>query len=179
MAIGPKDTRVKDSSMGTVARVSVKPRISGEVGLPKGAVPSLRVTLDGAEGDYNNYRARTLGGDRDQALLLVTEDLLESLRDEGWPVQPGDLGENLTLTGIREADLGPGVQLRVGEVSVVITKPCEPCTELYTLPYIGEARGPAFLKAAMDRRGWYARVLAPGSIAAGSPVSVIVGAAAT
>jgi MOSC domain-containing protein YiiM len=71
------------------------------------------------------------------------------------------------------------VQLRVGEVSVVITKPCEPCTELYTLPYIGEARGPAFLKAAMDRRGWYARVLAPGSIAAGSPVSVIVGAAAT
>lgn len=165
--------------MGTAVRLSIKPRVAGEVGLPKRAASSLRVTLDGAEGDYNNYRARTLSGDRDQALLVVTQDILDALRAEGYPVQPGDLGENLTLAGIREADLRPGVHLKVGEVSIVISKPCEPCTELYTLPYIGEARGPAFLKAATDRRGWYARVLAPGMIVEGCPVSVVAGVTAT
>jgi MOSC domain-containing protein YiiM len=159
--------------MGSIVRLSVKPEVAGEVGLPKHAVPSLRVTLDGAEGDYNRYRTHKLGGDRDQALLVVTQELLTVLAADGWPVHPGDLGENVTISGIREDDLRPGVRLQVGEVTVAITKPCDPCTELFTLPYVGPERGPAFLAATAGRRGWYAKVLIPGEITAHSPVTLI------
>jgi MOSC domain-containing protein YiiM len=163
----------------SIVQLSVKSRVRGEVGLPKRAVPQLRVTVDGAEGDYNHYRASQLAGDLDQALLVVTLDLLSTLAAEGWPVRPGDLGENLTLAGVAEDTLGPGVQLRVGEVTLVITKPCDPCTELYTLPYIGDERGPAFLKATAGRRGWYAKVLVPGEITTHSVVSLTPTAAVT
>jgi len=158
--------------MGSIVRLSVKSQAAGEVGLPKHAVPSLRVALDGAEGDYNSYRTRKLGGDRDQALLVVTQELLTALAADGWPVHPGDLGENVTVSGIREDDLRPGVRLQMGEVTVAITKPCDPCAELYTLPYVGEERGPAFLAATTGRRGWYAKVLTPGEITAHSSVTL-------
>ncbi len=158
--------------MGSIVRLSVKPQVAGELGLPKRAVPSLRVTLDGAEGDYNRYRTRKLKGDRDQALLVVTQELLTALAAEGWPVHPGDLGENVTVSGIREDDLRPGVRLQMGEVTVAITKPCVPCTELYSLPYVANERGPAFLAATAGRRGWYARVLTPGEITARSSVTL-------
>jgi MOSC domain-containing protein YiiM len=158
--------------MGSIVRLSIKPEVAGMVGLPKHAVASLRVTLDGAEGDYNNYRTRRLAGDRDQALLVVTQELLIALAADGWPVRPGDLGENVTVSGIREGDLRPGVQLQMGEVTVAITKPCDPCTELFTLPYVGEERGPAFLAATAGRRGWYAKVLTPGEITAHSSVTL-------
>ncbi len=157
-------------SSGSIARLSLKPKIAGEVGLPKRSVPVLQVSPAGAEGDYNNYRATQLAGDPDQALLLVTEELLARLNADGWPVAPGDLGENLTLAGIPESGLAPGVRLEAGAVRLEISKPCDPCTELYTLPYVGKERGPAFLKATAGRRGWYARVLAPGEIAVGAAV---------
>jgi MOSC domain-containing protein YiiM len=165
--------------MGIILRLSVKPQVPGEFGLPKRPVPSLRITLDGAKGDYNHYRTRKLNSDGDQALLIVTEDLLDTLRSEGWPVQPGDLGENLTISGIQESDLRPGVGLQTGDVRLSITKPCDPCTELYTLPYVGKERGPAFLEATAGRRGWYAKVLAPGELTSGCAVSLTTVAAVT
>jgi MOSC domain-containing protein YiiM len=158
--------------MAAIVQLSVKPQVPGQAGLPKRAVPILRITPDGAEGDYNHYRTRKRGGDRDQAVLVVTQDLLSALTAEGWPVQPGDLGENLTISGLREADLGPGVRLQVGEVSLAITKRCDPCTELYNLPYVGKERGPAFLEAMAGSRGWYAKVLAPGVLRPGATVTL-------
>jgi MOSC domain-containing protein YiiM len=113
-----------------------------------------------------------LSGDLDQALLLLTDEVLEQLRTEGWPVEPGDLGENVTLTGISEGCLGPGARLRFGEVLVEITIPCDPCTELYVLPYVGPGRGPAFIRTLAGRRGWYARVLHVGTIEVGMVVDL-------
>ena len=158
---------------GHVLRLSVKPRTPGEHGLPKQAVSELRVTRAGATGDHNNYRTRTLGGDPDQAILLLTDEALRSLDAEGWPVRPGDLGENITLGGVPEADLRPGVRLALGEVLLEVTHRCDPCTELYSLPSIGAARGPEFLRVAVDRRGWYARVLAEGVIRPDTPVRLL------
>lgn len=157
---------------GSISRLSIKPKVPGEVGLPKHAVQTLRLTPAGAEGDYNHYRTVDLGGDPDQALLIVTEDLLAQLGAEGWPVQPGDLGENLTLRGVAESSLEPGSCLMVGAVRISITKPCDPCTNLYALPYVGKERGPAFLKATVGRRGWYARVTSGGTIQTGAEVGV-------
>jgi len=156
-----------------VLRLSVKPETPGEFGLRKRSVTQLRITAAGAEGDYNRYRAETLGGDGDQALLLMTQDLLDTLGGEGWPVAPGDLGENLTLGGIRESSLSPGVRMRLGGAEIEITKACVPCTETYSLPYIGQERGPAFVRALVGRRGWYARVLTGGLLHPQMPVEIV------
>ncbi len=157
---------------GYLVQLSTKPHTPGEHGLPKHAVPELKISAAGAAGDYNDYRSRTLHGDPDQAILLMTQDLLDQLSAEGWPVAPGHLGENLTLGGIPEAALQSGVRLQIGKVMLEVSAACDPCDRLYALPYIGTARGPAFLRATVGRRGWYARVLVGGTVSVGSPISL-------
>jgi MOSC domain-containing protein YiiM len=157
---------------GQLLQLNVKPRVPGEYGLPKQAVARLDISADGAAGDYNNYRMRTLKGDPDQAILILTDDVIQQLRREGWPVQPGDFGENITLGGAAEADLGPGARLQVGDVLLEISKPCDPCTELGILPYVGKERTAEFIRATKGRRGWYARVLHPGPVTLASPVQL-------
>jgi MOSC domain-containing protein YiiM len=156
-----------------ILRLSIKPETPGEFGLPKCAVATLAVTPLGAEGDFNRYRATTLKGDPEQALMLLTQEVLDQLRDEGWPVEAGDLGENLTLGGVQEKSLMPGTRLELGDVRVEITKPCVPCTELHSLAYVGKERGAAFVKTMVDRRGWYAKVLCGGVLTLDTPVRVI------
>ncbi len=95
-----------------VSRLSIKPKVMGEGGPPKPEVRTLRLTAAGAEGDYNHYRTTELHGDPDQAVLVVTENLLAQLAREGRPVQPGDLGENRILRGVPESAPSAGVTLR-------------------------------------------------------------------
>lgn len=153
-------------------QLNIKPRVPGEYGLPKVPVERLEVSVNGAAGDYNNYRMRTLKGDPDQAIMLLTEEVIQQLRREGWPVQPGDFGENITLGGVAESDLGAGTQVEAGELLLEISKPCDPCTELGVLPYVGQARRTEFIRTTKGRRGWYARVLRPGVITLASPLVI-------
>ena len=124
------------------------------------------------QGDFNRWRTESAQGDLDQAVLLLSEERLAELRTEGWPVAAGDLGENLTVAGLPEGWLGPGVELQAGEVRLVISKPCEPCIVLYSLPYVGVERGHSFLRTLRGRRGWFARVLQGGTLRVGMPVAV-------
>ncbi|HEV8195693.1 MAG TPA: MOSC domain-containing protein [Gemmatimonadales bacterium] len=158
---------------GSVQRLSVKPKTPGQRGLPKRAVPRLRVTPAGAEGDYNHYRTTKVAGNPDLAILVLTREVIDALRSEGWPVEPGDLGENLTLDGVRESSLKPGSRIRIGEVLLEVSEPCDPCTEVYVLPYVGQDKGPAFVRALVGRRGWFTRVLTEGEVLPGAPVEVI------
>ncbi|MGH7562668.1 MAG: MOSC domain-containing protein [Gemmatimonadales bacterium] len=153
--------------------MSVKPKTPGERGLPKRSVPVARITPVGVEGDYNHYRTDKTGGDPNLAVLVITDEVLAGLRAEGWPVEAGDLGENLTLGGIPESALGPGARLELGEALVEITSACDPCTELYVLPYVGSERGPAFIRALTGRRGWYAKVLGSGMVESGARVTLV------
>jgi MOSC domain-containing protein YiiM len=151
----------------------VKPQTPGEFGLPKQSVPKAKVSRLGMEGDYNSYRSRKLKGDPDQALLLFTMDCLNTLNREGWPVQPGDMGENITIDGVPESVLGPGIRLVAGTVIIEVTKACDPCDELFSLPYVGKNRGPEFLRTTAKRRGWYARVISGGELAAGGALEIV------
>lgn len=160
------------SAAGSVERLSVKPKTPGQRGLPKQAVPRLLITPAGAEGDYNHYRTTKVHGNPDLAILVMTRDVIDRLRAEGWPVEPGDLGENLTLDGVPEASLKPGSKIHIGQVLLEVSEPCDPCTELYVLPYVGKEKGPAFVKTMMGRRGWFARVLSAGEVFPGAPVEV-------
>ncbi len=158
---------------GRVASLSVKPETAGAAGLPKRVVALVQLTTTGASGDFNRYRTRELHGDPESAVLLLTEDILVKLRGEGWPVAAGDLGENVLLAGIPAAALAPGRQVRLGDARVEVTRACDPCTELYLLPYVGTNRGPEFIRTMHGRRGWYARVLEEGPVAQGDPAQVV------
>ena len=47
---------------------------------------------------------------------------------------------------------------------VQIARTCDPCRYLYTLPYVGNEKGPGFIKTMLGRRGWYAKVVQEGEV---------------
>jgi len=160
---------------GRVRRLGAKSKVEGEHGLPKPELLQARLTVRGVEGDYNLYRETKRGGDPDMALLLLPEETIDDLNRDGWPVRPGDLGENVTTSGIAYVRLTPPRQLRLGEVVVQTTKPCEPCDNLCLLPYVGRERGAAFLRAMLGRRGWFAKVVREGVVRKGDAIELIGG----
>lgn len=157
---------------GRIVQLNRKPKEGRSRGLPKRSVPELIVGADGIEGDFNRWRTEEADGDPDQAVLLLSDEILADLRAEGWPVERGELGENLTLAGLPADALQPGARVHLGEVVLEVSKACDPCTILFSLPYVGVERGPAFLRALAGRRGWFARVLRGGTIRPDTPVQV-------
>jgi MOSC domain-containing protein YiiM len=137
-------------------------------GVPKRPVPGARVLRSGIEGDAHRNAERHGGPDR--ALCLFSLEQIEGLRAEGHRVEPGALGENLTIAGLDWTRVQPEEFFRLGdEVLVQITRFTSPCLNVRA----------AFLDGACSRvsqtrhPGWsrvYARVLVPGDIVAGDPV---------
>ena len=158
---------------GRVFELHRKSEVAGEHGLPKPRVSEAFASKAGLAGDFNRYRHEQKHDDPAMALLLMPSETLEQLNREGWPVRPGDLGENITTKGIAYDSFAPGRRFKIGQAVVEITKACTPCDNLYLLPYVGAARGPQFLQTTLGRRGWYARVLDEGQLRAGDPVELL------
>lgn len=158
---------------GRVYQLNRKSQTPGERGLPKRPVTEARVTEAGVEGDYNVYRHDVAHNDPGMAVLIVPLEMLQQLNREGWPVRPGDLGENVTSIGLPYDAFTPGHRFRIGGALVEMTKPCTPCDNLYQLPYVGPERGPEFLRATLDRRGWYARVIREGMVRTDDPIELL------
>jgi len=152
---------------GEIHQINVKPQTKGEHGLPKKRVDSAFVVRAGIEGDFNVYRHEERQDDPEQALLIMPIETIGELNSEGWPVKPGDLGENFTTMGIPYQEFGVGKIFTAGRARFQITKACDPCDNLYLLPYVGVSKGPSFLKVMLGRRGWYAKVLEEGRVNAG------------
>ena len=96
-------------------------------GVPKRPVPRARVTRLGIEGD--RHRNAQLHGGPDRALCLFSIEQIEALQAEGHPVEPGTLGENLTLAGLEWASVRPADVFRLGEeVLVEVTRFTSPCS---------------------------------------------------
>ena len=102
--------------------------------------------------------------------MLYPLEMILRLNEEGWPVEPGDLGENITTEGLDYSAFTAGGLYEVGEALLEVTKPCVPCSNLAALPYVGEARKREFIRALVNRRGWYARVLREGRVRPGDRV---------
>jgi len=152
---------------GKIQQINVKPQTKGEHGLPKKPVDYAFVAREGVEGDFNVYRHEERQDDPDQALLIMPIETIRELNSEGWPIEPGDLGENLTTRGIPYRAFGVGKIFGAGRMRFQITKACDPCDNLFLLPYVGTSKGAGFLETMLGRRGWYARVLREGEVKAG------------
>jgi MOSC domain-containing protein YiiM len=148
---------------GRIAQISIS---AG--GVPKRPVRTARVTSAGLEED--GHRNRKLHGGPDRALCLFSLERIEALQEEGHPVEPGALGENLTLTGLDWPRVRPGDLFRLGDTVLIrITRFTSPCRTVRAAFLDG-----AYSRIAETRHpGWsrvYARVLAPGEIGTGDPV---------
>jgi MOSC domain-containing protein YiiM len=155
---------------GRVYQLNRKTELTGERGLPKAPVPEAQITVEGLQGDFNRFRHEERHDDPHMALLLLPIETIEGYNRDGWPVQPGDLGENVTTSGIPYEAFAPGTKWRIGDVRVEVAKACTPCDNLFLLPYIGKERGPEFLQVSLGRRGWYARVLDEGTVRRGDTI---------
>ena len=113
----------------------------------------------GLEGD------RHAGRELRQVSILNAETVAELAR-AGMPVEPGVLGENITVEGVPVMQLDDGARLRIGEAELEITGDRPACRELL------EVHKDA-LKAMVGRTGKMARVVRGGTVRPGDSIELI------
>jgi MOSC domain-containing protein YiiM len=139
-------------------------------GVPKQPVESAEVGFRGLAGDHQNDRVHH--GRPFQAVCLYGLDVIEALQAEGHPIQPGSVGENVTVAGLDWATLRPGAQVAIGDdLLLELSSYAIPCAK--NAPWF---TGGDFRRMAQDRHpGWsrlYGTVLRPGTVRTGDPVVV-------
>ncbi|HEY7335779.1 MAG TPA: MOSC domain-containing protein [Bryobacteraceae bacterium] len=145
-------------------------------GVPKHAIADAMVTPLGIEGDMHAHPA--IHGGPLKALLLMTSEGIDELREAGFPVYYGALGENITTRGLDRKTMRLGQRWRVGNIVVELTKVRVPCATI-------DVYGAAIKDAIYDQvvkagdpssprwglSGFYASIVRPGPIWPGDPIA--------
>jgi MOSC domain-containing protein YiiM len=124
--------------MGSVAAVSLRSghHFSKTPSLGIRLLTGLGVAGDGHMGETVQHRSRVRKDPTQPNLRqvhLMHSELFEELRAKGYVVKPGDLGENVTTSGIDLLALPTGTRLHLGTSAVVeITGLRNPCIQLDT-----------------------------------------------
>ncbi|MHC5024066.1 MAG: MOSC domain-containing protein [Planctomycetota bacterium] len=147
---------------GTVLSVNVGPG-----GIPKHAVESISVSTDGLAGDGHDHDKHNTPL---QAVCLFDVEDLDALKNEGYALYPGAIGENVTVRGMDVDALSIGDRLRFsGGLEIEITKARTPC-------FVLDAIDPTLKKALVGRCGCYGKVLSPAELRPGETIEVQGGA---
>ncbi len=125
----------------------------------------------GLVGDAQNDTKHHGGPDR--ALCLYSLEVIERLRSEGHPIEPGYAGENMTISGLDWAEVQPGARLRIGQdVEIEVTSYTAPCSKNARWFINGD-----FTRMLQSRHPGesrvYARVLQEGEVRAGDEVALL------
>jgi MOSC domain-containing protein YiiM len=138
-------------------------------GVPKHGMPVGEVAIAGIEGDH--HRDLEHHGGPDRALCLYSLERILALQEEGHPVFPGAMGENITISGLDWSQVIPGSRLHLGETVVLeLTSYTVPCNNLKPffkneeIKRVGQKQNPGWSRL-------YARVIQEGTIQVGDRVS--------
>ena len=139
-------------------------------GVPKRAVAEARVGREGLGGDAVNHPK--VHGGPERAVCLFPVEIIRALQDEGHPVFPGAVGENLTTAGLDWDALAEGVVLEIGDaLRLQLASKVEPCRTI-----AGAFAGGEFKRIKPDRHPgqtrWYARVLSEGTVRPGDEIRI-------
>ena len=139
-------------------------------GVPKRPVAEARVGRLGLSGDAVDHPK--VHGGPERAVCLFSSEVIARLRAEGHPISAGDVGENLTVSGVDWPSLEVGAVVAVGDaVRLQLTQRVEPCRTI-----AGAFAGGRFKRIrpseAPDEARWYARVLSEGAVRPGDAVRV-------
>jgi MOSC domain-containing protein YiiM len=122
--------------MGTVVAVSLRHghHFSKTPSLSIRLLTGLGVAGDAHMGETVQHRSRVRKDPTQPNLRqvhLIHAELFDELREKGFAVQPGDLGENVTTAGIDLLALPTGARLHLGETAVVeVTGLRNPCIQI-------------------------------------------------
>jgi MOSC domain-containing protein YiiM len=122
--------------MGLVVAVSLRAghHFSKTPSLGIRLLTGLGVTGDAHMGATVKHRSRVRKDPTQPNLRqvhLIHAELFDELRTKGFAVKPGELGENVTTSGIDLLALPAGTRLHLGESAVVeITGLRNPCTQI-------------------------------------------------
>ena len=140
-------------------------------GVPKPPVLFAYVHVGGVDGDKQN-NLKYHGGPM-RAVCLYSQDRIDALNDEGHPITPGSIGENVTIRGLDWDAMIPGVRVAIGDVvRLEVTQYTVPCSKI----------ADSFLRADILRvgqpsnPGWsrlYTKVLAEGVVRVGDAVRIL------
>ena len=140
-------------------------------------VAGLGVEGDAHQGATVKHRSRVA---RDptvpnlRQVHLMHAELFEELRGAGFIVSAGQMGENVTTSGVDLLGLPTGTRLRLGEAVVEVTGLRNPCRQL-------DKFQPGLMAATLDRdvdgnlvrkAGIMAVVLEGGEVSEGDPIRV-------
>lgn len=106
---------------------------------------------------------------------LIHGELFDELREQGFDVQPGDLGENVCTRGVELLALSAGTRLRLGSDAVIeLTGLRNPCTQLDAFaPGLMRALTPRDAAGNIVRKcGVMAVVLCGGEVRVGDKIAV-------
>jgi len=132
-------------------------------GIPKLPRERLMVSTAGLDGDGHDHESHRSPM---QAVCMIDVEILESMKDEGFELAPGALGENLTLSGVRVQDCALGDKLLFSSgLEIEITKVRTPC-------YVLDSISPELKRIMWNRSGMYAKVLTEGTVAAGDTLTI-------
>ncbi len=153
------------SRAGTVVQVNVSPG-----GVPKLPVEHAYVGRFGLDGD--GHSEPTVHGGPHRAVCLFALEVIERLRAEGHPIEPGGAGENLTTSGIEWSLLPVGSRVRIGAtLELEISSSTTPCATQTANFSDGN-----FNRILIDRHPsnsrMYARVIREGDVRAGDSIVV-------
>jgi MOSC domain-containing protein YiiM len=127
-----------------------------------------RVAVGGVNVSGDDQADRSVHGGMDKAVYAYAwEDTLWWQEQLGRALEPGNFGENLTLTGVDVQHAVVGERWRVGSAVLEVSEPRFPCFKL------GLRMGdPGFLKrfAAARRTGSYLRIMQEGGLGAGDRI---------
>jgi len=132
-------------------------------GIPKHPRPCAEISFIGLKNDGHNHAKHNTPL---QAVCLQDEEILGQLRQEGFPVHHGSIGENLTVRNLHVQKLSVGTVLEFeGGVVLELTKERKPC-------YVLDAIDPRLKEAILGRCGFYTRVLQEGVVKTGEQIKI-------
>jgi MOSC domain-containing protein YiiM len=169
-----RDQRILTNVQGTIVQVNVS-----RGGIPKLAIPEGHASVQGIAGDMCAHPQ--FHGGPNQAILVITAESIEDLKEQGFPLFYGALGENLTVKGVDHRQFRIGQRWRAGQSWLEFTKIRRPCSQLDVYGdgtiqkavfdeqvKAGDTSSPRWAKA-----GMYAAVITPGTIRTGDPFVLV------
>jgi MOSC domain-containing protein YiiM len=109
---------------GKIRQISVS-----DGGVPKSPVAQASIGLNGVDGD--RQRDTKHHGGPQRAVCLFSSEIIEALRLEGHPIEPGSVGENLTVEGVDWGRVAPGTRFVFqGGAELEVTSFTEPCSHI-------------------------------------------------
>ena len=140
-------------------------------GVPKRPVREAELTPTGLSCDRQKHLK--IHGGPERALCLYALEQITRLQDEGHPIFPGSVGENVTVVGLEWPKLVPGSRLALGdEVIIEISSYAGPCKTIAG-SFISRKFKRISEKEHPGESRLYARVLQTGKLEVGQTVCLL------